>query len=54
MQKKLQAERQDAEDPLRIAEYFQQLQEVITDNGILLLDIWNIDETGFCIGVRKD
>ncbi|KAL2125756.1 hypothetical protein VTI74DRAFT_2848 [Chaetomium olivicolor] len=54
MQKRLQAERQDAEDPIRIAQYFQQLQNVVAEEGILPQDIWNMDETGFRIGVGKD
>ena len=54
MQKRLQAERQDAEDPVRIAEYFDKLQDIISGYGIPASDIWNMDETGFRIGVGKD
>jgi hypothetical protein len=54
MQKRLQAERQDAEDPICIAQYFQQVQTVVAEKGIVPQDIWNMDETGFRIGVGKD
>ncbi|KJZ71566.1 hypothetical protein HIM_09035 [Hirsutella minnesotensis 3608] len=35
-------------------EYFQKLQAVIEANGAVSEDIWNMDETGFQIGVGKD
>ncbi|KJZ70465.1 hypothetical protein HIM_10137 [Hirsutella minnesotensis 3608] len=55
-QKKLHAERQVSEDITRVNEYryFQRLQQVVEDNGIPAEDIWNMDETGFRIGVGKD
>ena len=53
-QKKLHAERQVSEDLTRVNQYFQCLQQVIQDNGIPPEDIWNMDETGFRIGVGKD
>jgi len=30
------------------------LKETIDEHGIQPADIWNMDETGFCIGVGKD
>ena len=37
-----------------MAEYFRRLQAVIEGEGIVPKDIWNMDETGFQIGVGKD
>ncbi|KXX73119.1 Jerky protein [Madurella mycetomatis] len=53
-QKKLDSDRQSAEDPQRVAEYFQKLNKVIMEEGIVAEDIWNMDETGFRIGIGKD
>ncbi|KJZ68083.1 hypothetical protein HIM_12526 [Hirsutella minnesotensis 3608] len=53
-QKNLQAERQASEDLTRVHQYFQALQQVVQENGIPPEDIWNMDETGFRIGVGKD
>ncbi|KAM4062754.1 DDE superfamily endonuclease [Hirsutella rhossiliensis] len=52
--KRLQAERQVSENLTRVNQYFQHLRQVIQDNGIPPEDIWNMDETGFRIGVGKD
>ena len=52
-QKTLDAERSMSEDPEVIGAWFQQLKEIIRDNGIPPTDIWNMDETGFQIGVGK-
>ncbi|KAJ6436064.1 hypothetical protein O9K51_11412 [Purpureocillium lavendulum] len=46
--------RHSSEDFDRVVEYFQKLQEIIEEAGILPEDIWNMDETGFRIGVGKD
>jgi hypothetical protein len=54
LQKKLDSNRQASEDITRVTTYFQQLQEVIQTNGIPPDDIWNMDETGFRIGIGKD
>ena len=54
LQKKLNADRQASEDVDRVAQYFQKLQQVIEQHGIPPDDIWNMDETGFRIGVGKD
>ena len=54
LQKKLNSDRQLSENLDRITEYFQRLQTVITEEGIVPEDIWNMDETGFQIGVGKD
>ena len=53
-QKMLHAERQVCEDVTRVNQYFLCLQRVIQENGIPPEDIWNMDETGFRIGVGKD
>ena len=42
------------EDINRVLPYFQQLQKTIKDNGIPPDNIWNMDETGFRIGIKKD
>lgn len=54
LQKKLDSNRYAAEEPKRVESYFQQLQEVITNEGLIPDDIWNMDETGFRIGAGKD
>lgn len=54
LQKKLHADRDASENPQRVAQYFQKLQEVYTQEGIPPEDIWNMDETGFRIGVGKN
>ncbi|KAJ6439193.1 hypothetical protein O9K51_08605 [Purpureocillium lavendulum] len=53
-QKTLNADRAASEDFDRVVEYFQKLQEIIEETRILPEDIWNMDETGFRIGVGKD
>ena len=50
----LDANRQASEDVNMLNEYFQKLKAVIEANGIVPEDIWNMDETGFQIGVGKD
>ncbi|KJZ70568.1 hypothetical protein HIM_10036 [Hirsutella minnesotensis 3608] len=54
LQKKLHAERQASEDLTRVTNYFQTLEKVVQEHGIPPDDIWNMDETGFRIGVGKD
>ncbi|KAM4058213.1 DDE superfamily endonuclease [Hirsutella rhossiliensis] len=54
LQKKLHSERQASEDLTRVNQYFQSLHKVIQEKGIPPEDIWNMDETGFRIGVGKD
>jgi hypothetical protein len=53
-QKKMNSDRQSSENIPRVQEYFKQLQEVCAKEGITPDDIWNMDETGFRIGVGKD
>ncbi len=53
-QKSLDADRQAAEDLENIAEYFRRLEGVLQAEGIPPEDIWNMDETGFRIGCRKE
>ncbi|KID81054.1 transposase [Metarhizium guizhouense ARSEF 977] len=52
--KVLDANRQASENVEILNEYFQKLKAVIEANGIVPEDIWNMDETGFQIGVGKD
>ncbi|KJZ70102.1 hypothetical protein HIM_10505 [Hirsutella minnesotensis 3608] len=52
--KVLDANRQASEDVEMLNEYFQKLRAVIEANGVVPDDIWNMDETGFQIGVGKD
>ncbi|KJK73638.1 hypothetical protein H634G_11103 [Metarhizium anisopliae BRIP 53293] len=54
LQKKLDSNRQASEDVTRVLQYYQQLQAVIEAHGIPPDDIWNMDETGFRIGIGKD
>ncbi|XP_044715229.1 DDE superfamily endonuclease domain-containing protein [Hirsutella rhossiliensis] len=51
--KVLDANRQASEDVEMLNEYFQKLRTVIEANGIVSEDIWNMDETGFQIGVES-
>ncbi|KAM4061549.1 DDE superfamily endonuclease [Hirsutella rhossiliensis] len=53
-QKTLSAERAASEDLQRVVEYFQRLQRILEREGIQPDDIWNMDETGFRVGVGKD
>lgn len=53
-QKQLSSNRQASEDVDRVNSYFQLLQQTIQDNGIPPECIWNMDETGFRIGIGKD
>lgn len=45
--------RQKAENKDIVLEWYNMLQKVITDEGIVPDDIWNMDETGFRIGIGK-
>ena len=54
LQKKLHSDRQASEDLQRVNNYFQSLRTTIADNGIAPVSIWNMDETGFQIGVGKN
>jgi hypothetical protein len=54
LQKKLNSDRQVSEDLNRVQQYFNKLQEIIHKEGLPPEDIWNMDETGFRIGVGKD
>jgi hypothetical protein len=53
-QKKLDSDRQVAEDVERVGEYFNKLENVLNEGGFVPEDIWNMDETGFRIGEGKD
>ena len=53
-QKVLDADRQAAENQDVITSWFEALHKVIAEYGIVPEDIWNMDETGFRIGVGKD
>ncbi len=53
-QQSLNKDRQAQEDIPRVEGYFKQLQKVVTDEGILPSEIWNMDETGFRIGMGKN
>lgn len=39
--------------PEVIMKYFERLYKVIQDEGILLCDLWNMDEAGFRVGCMK-
>ena len=53
-QKILDLERQKAENTDAITEYYSLLHDAIVDDGIQPEDIWNMDETGFRIGMGRD
>ncbi|KFG81468.1 transposase [Metarhizium anisopliae] len=48
-----EVDRQNAETIRNVTTYFEQLYDCITDYGIVESDIWNMDETGFRIGMGK-
>ena len=54
LQKKLNSDRQSSENLDKVTKYFRRLQAVIEGEGIVPEDIWNMDKTGFQIGVGKD
>jgi len=54
LQKTLNSNRAASEDLNTVKEYFEKLQQVIHEQGIVANDIWNMDETGFRIGVGKN
>ncbi|OWT42328.1 DDE superfamily endonuclease domain-containing protein [Pochonia chlamydosporia 170] len=54
LQKKMHSDRQASEDLERVNAYFQRLSTILIEEGIPPEDIWNMDETGFRIGVGKD
>jgi hypothetical protein len=53
-QKKINSDRQASENLERVNGYFNKLQTIIQEGGILPDDIYNMDETGFRIGMGKD
>src|SRR5207247_1515194 len=53
-QKVLDAERQHSENKEVAIAWFSKLKAICTEEGIHPEDIWNMDETGFQIGVGKD
>ncbi|OAQ99520.1 hypothetical protein LLEC1_05927, partial [Akanthomyces lecanii] len=53
-QQVIEAKRKAAEDPDVINNYFQLLKKAIIGFGITPEDTWNMDESGFRIGVGKD
>jgi hypothetical protein len=53
-QKAQERDRQDVENVDNVVEYFQKLQEVITTHAIQPDDLWNMDKTGFSIGIGRD
>ncbi len=53
VQNTLDSDREALEIWKKIEKYFQKLQEVCIKYGIGPDDIWNMDETGFRIGVGK-
>ncbi|KAM4061765.1 hypothetical protein HRG_011777 [Hirsutella rhossiliensis] len=53
-QKVLDNQRKLAESVPHVTEYFKKLHETIASYGINPADIWNMDETGFRIGIGRD
>jgi hypothetical protein len=50
----LDANRHAAENPHVINAWFVKFKAMVSEHGIVADDIWNMDETGFQIGVGKD
>ncbi len=46
--------RKRAHDPDDIERWYEMFKKVCEEYGIKLEDIWNVDKTGFMIGVGKD
>jgi site-specific DNA-cytosine methylase len=53
-QKKINSDRQASENLEGVNGYFNKLQTIIQEGSILPDDIYNMDETGFRIGMGKD
>ena len=53
-QKTLDIERKQAEGYKALEEWFNLYKDVCNRYGVLNEDTWNMDETGFCIGVGRD
>jgi site-specific DNA-cytosine methylase len=53
-QKKINSDRQASENLEQVNGYFNKLQTIIQEGGILPDDTYNMDETGFRIGMGKD
>ena len=52
-QKLIELVRKLAHDPVVIQNWYERFQALYTQYGVLDEDIWNFDETGFQIGIRK-
>ena len=52
-QKPLAAERDNTHNVNAITKYFEAYQAVRIERGIADEDVWNMDETGFCIGCGR-
>jgi hypothetical protein len=50
----LDANRHASKNPEAINDWFVKFKAVVLEYGIVADDIWNMDETGFQIGVGKD
>ena len=53
-QRSLNLNRAIAHNTEAILKWFEGLMDIIKMHGITPTDIWNFDETGFRIGIRKD
>lgn len=53
-QRVLDKERQEAESYQSVQQYYEKLWRAIDDHGIQPADIWNMDESGFRIGIASD
>ena len=53
-QKTLESEHKAAHDPAAIFDWYERLKALITKEGIQKSDVYNMDETGFRVGVGRD
>ncbi len=53
-QKSINIDRKRTHDPVIVREFFAELDDTLKSYGISLSDIYNMDETGFMIGMAKD
>ena len=52
-QKPLAAERKHSHSMHNMSDYFDQVERIMREEGITEWDMWNMDETGFRIGLEK-
>ncbi|KAI1676177.1 DDE superfamily endonuclease [Pyrenophora tritici-repentis] len=52
--KSIEVQRKLAQEPAALLDWYTRLKDLVDERGILPEDIYNMDETGCCIGVAKE